>query len=317
MTGILTAENVRKSFDGKTEVLKGVSLAVNKGDFISILGASGSGKSTLLTILGGMDSASEGRIIFEDRELNTLKEKELAALRRTKVGFVFQFFNLAPYLTVEENIYLPLILDGRNVKNYRAKFEFLIKYLKIEGIVKKMPAELSGGEQQRTAIARALIYEPDIIFLDEPTGNLDSASAEEIMKLLQNVNKELKTTVLQVTHSEKNAAFGNRLIRISDGLITEDSFIEREENNIEERKEDFLIESEVTAIEGRENRQEEEVKELDSVFEEKETVKNAVALEITEDESNAEIDLSKKVKSDIVTESSMSVIDEEIKGSEE
>lgn len=317
MTGILTAENVRKSFDGKTEVLKGVSLAVNKGDFISILGASGSGKSTLLTILGGMDSASEGRVIFEDRELNALKEKELAALRRTKVGFVFQFFNLAPYLTVEENIYLPLILDGRNVKNYRDKFDFLIKYLKIEEIVKKMPAELSGGEQQRTAIARALIYEPDIIFLDEPTGNLDSASAEEIMKLLQNVNKELKTTVLQVTHSEKNSAFGNRLIRISDGLITEDSLIEREENYFEEWKGDSLNKSEVTEIEEWKDGQVEGMNEIGSVSEEKETETEAVALEITEDESNAETGFNKKEKSNIVEESDKIVVDDDLKGAEE
>lgn len=239
MTAILAAEDVRKSFDGRTEVLKGVRLTVNKGDFISILGASGSGKSTLLTILGGMDVPDGGRVVFEGRDLGSLKEKELAALRRTKVGFVFQFFNLAPYLTAEENVYLPLILDGRNVKSYREKFDFLVKYLKIENIVGKMPAELSGGEQQRTAIARALIYEPDIIFLDEPTGNLDSASAEEIMTLLRRVNEELGATVLQVTHSEKNAAFGNRLVRISDGRITEDIRLSGEPaNGSADRQED-------------------------------------------------------------------------------
>lgn len=222
---MLTATNLKKSFDGKTEVLKGVNLTVEKGEFISILGASGSGKSTLLTILGGMDRPTEGIVTLDGVNLGDLKEKDLAVLRRTKVGFVFQFFNLAPYLTVGENINLPLILDGKNVKNYAEKFDFLTKYLKIEHITNKMPAELSGGEQQRTAIARALIYEPEIVFLDEPTGNLDSESSEEIMQLLKNINSELGATVLQVTHSEHNARYGTRLIRIKDGLITEDTLL--------------------------------------------------------------------------------------------
>lgn len=215
---MLVAKGLKKSF-GETEVLKGIDLTVEDGDFISILGASGSGKSTLLTILGGMDRATSGTVTLDGQELGQLKEKELAVLRRTKVGFVFQFFNLAPYLTVRENINLPLILDGKNPKNYREKFEFLTEYLKITGITEKMPSELSGGEQQRTAIARALIYEPQIIFLDEPTGNLDSESSEEIMLLLQRLNVELKTTVLQVTHSEQNARYGTKIIRIKDGRI--------------------------------------------------------------------------------------------------
>lgn len=226
---MLLAKNLKKSFDGRTEVLKGVDISVQKGEFLSILGASGSGKSTLLTILGGMDRPTEGTVELDGVRLNDLKERELAVLRRTKVGFVFQFFNLAPYLTVSENILLPLILDGKNTKNYTDKFNFLMRYLKIEHIADKMPAELSGGEQQRTAIARALIYEPEIIFLDEPTGNLDSESSEEIMRLLQKLNKELGTTVLQVTHSEHNALFGNRIIRICDGLITEDIYSENNE----------------------------------------------------------------------------------------
>lgn len=215
---MLVAKGLKKSF-GETEVLKGIDLTVEDGDFISILGASGSGKSTLLTILGGMDRATSGTVTLDGEELGQLKEKELAVLRRRKVGFVFQFFNLAPYLTVRENINLPLILDGKNPKNYKEKFEFLTEYLKITGITEKMPSELSGGEQQRTAIARALIYEPQIIFLDEPTGNLDSESSEEIMLLLQRLNVELKTTVLQVTHSEQNARYGTKIIRIKDGRI--------------------------------------------------------------------------------------------------
>ena len=236
---MLTATNLKKSFDGKTEVLKGVNLTVEKGEFISILGASGSGKSTLLTILGGMDRPTDGEVTLDGVKISDLKERDLAVLRRTKVGFVFQFFNLAPYLSVGENINLPLILDGKNVKNYAEKFDFLTKYLRIENIINKMPAELSGGEQQRTAIARALIYEPEIVFLDEPTGNLDSESSEEIMQLLKNINSELGATVLQVTHSEHNARYGTRLIRIKDGLITEDALLmpveseERTENGEE------------------------------------------------------------------------------------
>lgn len=223
---ILQTKGVRKSFDERTEVLRGVDLTVYEGDFMSILGASGSGKSTLLTILGGMDHPTVGSVALDGKELNGMKEKDLAALRRQTVGFVFQFFNLAPYLTAKENVLLPLILDGKNPKNYREKFDFLVDYLKISHVIDKMPSELSGGEQQRTAIARALIYEPKIILLDEPTGNLDSVAADEIMRLLKQINENLSTTVVQVTHSEKNASFGNRIVRISDGLITEDVRVE-------------------------------------------------------------------------------------------
>lgn len=233
MTVILSAKGLKKTFDNKTEVLRGVDLVVNAGDFVSILGASGSGKSTLLTILGGMDVPTEGEVIFDGKDLGKLKDGELASLRRSDVGFVFQFFNLAPYLTVEENIYLPIILDGKSIKEYKERFAELIKYLKIEHIVDKMPDKLSGGEQQRTAIARALIYRPKIIFLDEPTGNLDSGSAEEIMDLLKNINADFGTTVLQVTHSEHNAGFGNRIIRIVDGTVTENEYIEKEPAEIE------------------------------------------------------------------------------------
>ena len=238
MTVILSAKGLKKTFDNKTEVLRGVDVTVNEGDFVSILGASGSGKSTLLTILGGMDVPTEGTVVFDGKDLGTLKDGELAALRRTDVGFVFQFFNLAPYLTVEENIYLPVILDGKSIRNYKERFDELVKYLKIEHVIDKMPDKLSGGEQQRTAIARALIYQPKIIFLDEPTGNLDSGSAEEIMNLLKSINRDFNTTVLQVTHSEHNAGFGNRIIRIVDGAVTEDIHLEAPENNEEEQTEE-------------------------------------------------------------------------------
>ena len=231
---ILEVKNIEKEFSEGNKVLDGISLKVLEGDFVSILGASGSGKSTLLSIMGGMESQTKGEMLFEGNELSTLKEKDLAKLRRTKVGFVFQFFNLAPYLTVKENILLPLILDGKNYKKYQKNLEELMDYLKISEYASQMPTKLSGGEQQRVAIARGLIYEPKIIFLDEPTGNLDSKNSEEIMLLLKKINKERKTTIIQVTHSEKNALYGNRIIRIQDGKILEDKIIESENFELEE-----------------------------------------------------------------------------------
>lgn len=223
---IINAENVCKTYDEKNIVLENVNLRVYEKDFISILGESGSGKSTLLSVLGGMDTVTSGKVWFDGIDLATLKEKDLAKLRRTKLGFVFQFFNLAPYLTVEENIMLPLMLDGKPLKDYSERIKELMNYLKISDIAKKMPTKLSGGEQQRVAIARGLIYEPQIIFLDEPTGNLDSKNSDEIMLLLRQINQELNTTILQVTHSEKNALYGNRIIRIADGKVFDDSVLQ-------------------------------------------------------------------------------------------
>lgn len=236
MKKILEAKNVYKIFPNmENYVLKNINLKINKGDFVSILGASGSGKSTLLTILGGMDTPTSGEVFLDGADITKLKEKELAFLRRTKIGFVFQFFNLAPYLTVEENIILPMILERKTVKDYIERLEYLLDYLKLNELVKKLPGKLSGGEQQRVAIARGLIYKPDIIFLDEPTGNLDSKTAVEIMELLKSINKEFNTTIVQVTHSEKNASYGNKIIRISDGSILEEKvdIIEENSNEIE------------------------------------------------------------------------------------
>ncbi|HKL73779.1 MAG TPA: ABC transporter ATP-binding protein, partial [Clostridia bacterium] len=173
-------------------------------------------------ILGGMDMPSEGKVLLDGIDITLLKEKELAKLRRTKLGFVFQFFNLAPYLTVEENIILPMVLERKTQKEYGEKLRFYLDYLKLSDLVKKLPSKLSGGEQQRVAIARGLIYQPEIIFLDEPTGNLDSKTATEIMQLLKRINNEFNTTIVQVTHSESNAAYGNKIIRIKDGNILEE-----------------------------------------------------------------------------------------------
>lgn len=218
---ILRCENATKVFNGKYTILKDVNLKVRAGDFISVLGESGSGKSTLLSLLGGMDFATSGRVLFEGMDLGRMREKDLASLRRTKIGFVFQFFNLAPYLTVRENILLPIILDNKNVRKYSDEISRLTEYLNISGILHKMPDALSGGERQRVAIARGLAYRPRMILLDEPTGNLDSKNSTEIMLLLRRINAETGTTIIQVTHSERNASYGNRIIRIADGSVSE------------------------------------------------------------------------------------------------
>ncbi len=216
---MLKVKNVSKTFDGKRMVLKDISLDIQNGEFVSIMGASGSGKSTLLTIMGGIDRPTSGEVYLEDRCISNLPEKELAILRRTKIGFVFQFFNLAPYLSVEENILLPIILDRKKVKLYKERVVEIMEYLGIDMYRDTLPTKLSGGEQQRVAIAKGLISNPQIILLDEPTGNLDSASAEDIMRLLVKINTERHTTIVQVTHDEHNASFASKILHIKDGQI--------------------------------------------------------------------------------------------------
>ncbi len=217
---LLSAKDIVKEFDGR-RVLDGVSLNIEKGDFVSVTGASGSGKSTLLTILGGIDKPTSGSVIFAGEDITRKSERELAVLRRTKIGFVFQFFNLAPYLTAEENVLLPVMLGGRVTDEHRKRKDELMDYLGIAALGNKLPSEMSGGEQQRVAIARGLITEPEMIFLDEPTGNLDSKNGTEIMELLSDINKRTGTSVVQVTHSADNARYGNVIIEIKDGRITE------------------------------------------------------------------------------------------------
>ncbi|MDR2266730.1 MAG: ABC transporter ATP-binding protein [Christensenellaceae bacterium] len=218
---MLKADRITKKF-GENTVLDDVSLSVVDGDFVSITGASGSGKSTLLTILGGIDRPTVGDVYFDDAKISSMSEKELAILRRTKIGFVFQFFNLAPHLTVQENILLPIILSNKPQKPFIGKAVELAEYLGIKDQLSKMPDKLSGGEQQRVAIARGMIFDPKIILMDEPTGNLDSKTGREIMELLVDINAKNATTIVQVTHSEKNAAFGKRIIIIKDGKIVEE-----------------------------------------------------------------------------------------------
>lgn len=215
---VLSCLNVTKYF-GENRVLDDVSLEIERGSFVSIVGASGSGKSTLLTILGGIDKPTEGKVFLDGVEISGMSEKELAILRRTKLGFVFQFFNLAPYLTAEENVLLPITLRGKVKEEDKKRATELMEYLGISGLKNKLPGKMSGGEQQRVAIARGLIINPEVILLDEPTGNLDSKNSEEIMNLLKKINEEFNTTIVQVTHSDVNANYGNVLITIKDGKI--------------------------------------------------------------------------------------------------
>lgn len=215
---LLQAKNVTKYF-GENCVLNDVSIDIEKGSFVSIIGASGSGKSTLLTILGGIDKPTQGTVTLDGEEISAMSEKQLAILRRSKLGFVFQFFNLAPYLTAEENVLLPIMLSGKVTEEHRARAKELMEYLGVEEQKDKLPQKMSGGEQQRVAIARGLIINPELILLDEPTGNLDSRNSAEIMNLLKRINEEMGTTIVQVTHSDLNAQYGDRIIAIKDGKI--------------------------------------------------------------------------------------------------
>lgn len=222
MEQIIQVENVFKSFgegDSYVEVLSDISLTVEKGEFVSIMGASGCGKSTLLYLIGGLDTPNDGSILIQGKDINKMKDKEKSKVRRSDIGFVFQFYNLVQNLSVEENILLPLIMAGKKASAYKKELDELLEMIGLAGKRKAIPSKLSGGQQQRVAIARAVISNPDIILADEPIGNLDSKSGNEIMDLFRKINKEKNITILQVTHSEEAATYGNRVIRLADGKI--------------------------------------------------------------------------------------------------
>lgn len=214
---------------GKEEVtvLNNLNFSVYEEDFLSIMGPSGCGKSTLLYLIGGLDAPSSGQIKFIGQDLTQMKEKEKSKMRRQDMGFVFQFYNLVPNLTVEDNILLPILLDKRNLKKYEKKLNEILDIIELTHKRKQTPRELSGGQQQRVAIARALVFEPKIILADEPIGNLDSKTGTEIMMLFKSINKEFGTTIVQVTHSQESALYGNRTIHLKDGIIvSEDIYTE-------------------------------------------------------------------------------------------
>ena len=223
---ILEATGIKKTYltgDVGTEVLKGVDVSVEEGEFVAVLGESGSGKSTLLYILAGIDSPSEGRVELLGRDLSEVSDEELAAMRRREVSFVYQFDNLVPHLTAYENIILPLRLDGKKEKDCAEKVMDACRFLGIEERLNNLPRQLSGGEQQRAALARALATDPKLIFLDEPTGSLDKERGRQVMELLARINREKGVALVMVTHSAAHAAYASRRIEIEDGRIVKGS----------------------------------------------------------------------------------------------
>lgn len=205
--------------DDVNRVLNDISLKILQGEFVSIMGPSGSGKSTLLYILGGLDKPTGGSVFMSGDDISTFDDNKKSIMRRRNIGFVFQFYNLIPNLNVEENILLPVLLDGKNARDYKKQLNNILEIVGLTDRRKHTPRELSGGQQQRVAIARALINSPEIIFADEPTGNLDSKTGTEIMKLLQEINRESNKTIIMVTHSRDAAAYCSRTINVRDGEI--------------------------------------------------------------------------------------------------
>ena len=208
-----------------TKVLKEIDISIEAGQFVSIMGPSGCGKSTLLYILGGLDNPTNGEVNIDGKNISILKDRELSIMRRMDIGFIFQFYNLVQNLTVKENIMLPIKMSKKSAKNYEGKYKEIIKTVRLEGKDNKYPSELSGGEQQRVSIARAVLGSPKLILADEPTGNLDSKTGDEIMELFKLINKEKGITIVQVTHDEGKTKYGDRIIRLKDGVIIEDRML--------------------------------------------------------------------------------------------
>ena len=217
---ILIATGLEKSY-ARREVLRGASLTVQRGEFLSVMGESGSGKSTLLGILGGNIRPESGSVLFDGRDVTRMTDRELASLRRRELGFVFQSLNLIGTLNARDNILLPLVFDGADLRAGEERMRDFAARMGVAELLNAFPEELSGGERQRVAITRAMVHEPILLMLDEPTGSLDSKSAADVMCLLRSLNRERGVTVLQVTHSELAASYGNRIVRMCDGLVSE------------------------------------------------------------------------------------------------
>ena len=220
---ILRCEGIKKVYgtgNNRVAALQKVDLSVEKGEFVAIVGASGSGKSTLLHILGSVDKPTEGKVIIEGTDISTLNQTGAAIFRRRKVGLVYQFYNLIPTLTIRKNILMPLLLDKK--KPNQEYFEQVVSSLGISDKLESLPNQLSGGQQQRAAIARSLIYRPALLLADEPTGNLDQKNSREIIDLLKLSNRNLKQTILLITHDEKIALEADRIVTIEDGQIISD-----------------------------------------------------------------------------------------------
>lgn len=223
---ILKVENLSKVYGtgaSKVVALDNVSFTVEKGEFVSIVGASGSGKSTLLHLIGGVDRPTSGKVFINDEDIYKLNNDDLAIFRRRQIGLIYQFYNLIPILNVVENIALPLELDGR--KPDKSDLNEMLELLGLENRKTHLPSQLSGGQQQRVSIGRALITRPSLILADEPTGNLDSKSSEEIVSLLKKTNKKYNQTIIMITHNLEIAKMADRVITIEDGRIVDDKWI--------------------------------------------------------------------------------------------
>lgn len=219
---VLQANDLKKEYhlgSSKVEALAGVDFLVEKGEFVAIMGPSGSGKSTLLHLIGGLDQPSDGEVFLAGFPISQMNDKKVTLLRRRNIGFVFQFFNLLPTLSAEENITLPLLIDGKNPKAYQQRLDTLLELTGLSERRNHKPEQLSGGEQQRVALARALITEPAILLADEPTGNLDSKTGTAIMELLRRSCDELTQTIVVVTHDPRAAAYADRVVFLRDGRL--------------------------------------------------------------------------------------------------
>ncbi|MCI8746953.1 MAG: ABC transporter ATP-binding protein [Lachnospiraceae bacterium] len=217
---ILETKNLTKVYgkgDTQVNALNGISLTVQRGEFVAVVGTSGSGKSTFLNMAGGLDVPTSGEVIVDGKRLDKLSEKELAVFRRRKTGFIFQQYNLIPMLNVYENIILPLKLDGRKADN--SYVESITEALDLNSRLKSLPSQLSGGQQQRVAIARAIVTKPAVVLADEPTGNLDSGTSQDVLGLLKLTSTKFHQTIIMITHNEEIAQLAGRIIRIEDGRI--------------------------------------------------------------------------------------------------
>ncbi|MFC3749970.1 ABC transporter ATP-binding protein [Paenibacillus sp. GCM10012306] len=221
---MLELKHIQKKYRD-AEVLRDVSLRIQKGEFLTIMGSSGSGKSTLLYIMGGMEYPTSGSVHLSGRDILGLSDKQKSKLRQSEVGFVFQNYNLVQNLTVEENIVLPTLLAGKKQRDVAPRLEELLQLLGLKEQRRQIPSQLSGGQQQRVAIARAVINNPPLILADEPTGNLDSASAIQVMEMLHHINQTFETTIVHITHNSDLIGYGTRSITIKDGQIVSDALV--------------------------------------------------------------------------------------------
>lgn len=230
---MMEAKGVTKHYPQGTRIVKalqGVSLRIEAGEFTSIMGPSGSGKSTLMHLMGALDTPTSGEVFFQERPLHKMSDRELSALRRQRIGFVFQFFNLLPTLKAVENVALPLLLSGvSRAKALIPAYEGLER-VRLRDRAEHFPDEMSGGEMQRVAIARALVINPEAVLCDEPTGNLDSATSEEILKLLRSLPEPGKRSVVMVTHDAHAATYGDRIVHIRDGLVESEEWVKDKPN---------------------------------------------------------------------------------------